>query len=69
MSDARLEVEAIFRCEKCGGAPYKLYRRNTAEHPEIFTHVIWPTEQGVPPPLTPTLICPVDGEPLKREAP
>jgi len=69
MSDVRLEVEARFRCGTCNGTPYKLYRRNTAEHPEIFTHVVWPTAEDIPPPLTPTLTCPVDGAPLVREAP
>ena len=49
MSDARLLVEAIFRCPACNGIPYKLFRRSTPEHPEVFTHLVWPTDPSVPP--------------------
>lgn len=68
MSDARLLVEAIFRCPGCNGIPYKLFRRSTPEHPEVFTHLVWPTDPSVPPPLSPTLRCPTDGKELMREA-
>ena len=68
MSEARIQVDAVFRCPTCRGVPYKLFRRSTPEHPELFTHLVWPTEIGVPPPLSPTLRCPTDGAELQREA-
>lgn len=68
MSDARMEVEAVFRCPQCGGTPYRMYRRSTDANPDVFTHVVWPTEPGVPPPANPTLTCPNDGTMLARSA-
>lgn len=68
MSDARIELEAMFHCPSCQGTPYKLFRRSTSEHPEIFTHIVWPTEPGVPPPTSPTLRCPADHSVLVRGA-
>lgn len=68
MSDARMQVEAIFRCPQCGGVPYKLFRRAPAEHPEVFTHLVWPTDPSVPPPMEATLRCPADQCVLTRSA-
>ncbi len=67
MTDTRLEIEATFKCPTCGGTPYKLYRRNTPERQEVFTHVLWPTDRAILPPLdTKTLRCPKDETPLVR---
>lgn len=69
MADLRMEVEAKLKCPKCGGEPYRLYRRETAQGSGIFTNVLWPGPDGnVPPPLQPAeLRCPNDGERLVRE--
>lgn len=67
MTDTRLELEATFKCPTCSGVPYKLFRRNTPEHPEIFTHVLWPTELGILPPTDHRYVmCPNDGATLVR---
>jgi len=67
MSDARLELEATFKCPSCSGIPYRLFRRATADHPDIFTHILWPTNPSILPPADPrTIICPTDGTPLQR---
>lgn len=68
MSDARMEMEAVFRCPQCGGTPYRLYRRSTAANPEVFTHLVWPADPGVPPPTDATLRCPADHTELVRGA-
>ena len=69
MIDARLELEASFKCPSCGGIPYRLFRRATADHPDIFTHVLWPTDPSILPPSDPrTIVCPTDGSALTRIA-
>ena len=69
MTGARLELEATLKCPTCGGIPYKLFRRSTPEHPEIFTHVLWPSDPGILPPADPRgLVCPNDATVLVREA-
>lgn len=68
MSDARLHIEAIFKCPSCGGVPYKLYRVSTAEHPDVFTHRLWPTDASLPPPMEAELRCPTDQTVLVRTA-
>lgn len=68
MSEARMQLEAVFRCPSCGGTPYRLYRRSTEANPEIFTHLVWPAEPGVPPPTEATLRCPADQAVLTRSA-
>lgn len=68
MTERHLQLEAIFRCPQCGGTPYRLYRRSTEANPEIFTHLVWPTEPGVSPPASATLRCPADGCELARGA-
>lgn len=66
MTQARMEIEAVFRCPTCKGMPYKLFRRSTEANPDVFTHLVCPTDPSVPPPLEPTLRCPRDGADLVR---
>jgi len=67
MSDARLELEATFHCASCHGIPFRLFRRATAEHPDIFTHILWPTDPSILPPADASkIVCPTDGAALRR---
>lgn len=68
MSDIKMEVETSFRCPKCNGEPYRLYRRQVKPGAEVFEHLLWPTDPSVPPPLSNTdLRCPNCNVTLERK--
>lgn len=78
MAERRMELDAVLKCPHCGGAPYKVFRRQHAnfvgtDREQLLTsyeHVLWPAHPDVPPPKTPERICCPDcGNELRRVAP
>ena len=68
MPERRIEHDSFLRCPKCKDKPYRLYRRQVELGSEVFQSVLWPNEQGVPPPANPSkIVCPSCDEELKRE--
>ena len=66
-----IQHEAFLQCGKCGGRPYRIYRRQNTQVDgtplQTFENVLWPTSPDVPPPKTNRRIeCPTCGEELKR---
>lgn len=58
MADVKIELDSKLHCERCNANPYFLYRRQVQPGSEVWENVLWPGDNGTPPPVqSPRDIC------------